>query len=77
MQERTMRTRRKSLVITLLGVMLAAFVLGGVISTLLCLRLGGRAIWAAAIPLLMIFADLAYADLKTEKNAHDRIPGGH
>lgn len=57
--------------------MLAAFVLGGVISTLLCLRLGGRAIWAAAIPLLMIFADLAYADLKTEKNAHDRIPGGH
>lgn len=30
MQERTMRTRRKSLVITLLGVMLAAFVLAGI-----------------------------------------------
>lgn len=57
--------------------MICVFVLGGIISTLLCMKLMGKAIWLAAVPLLLIFSDLIYADLKTEKNIHGKVPSGH
>lgn len=44
--------------------MLAVFTLGGVISTILCRRIQGRAIWAALVPLAFILMDLLHADLK-------------
>ena len=43
--------------------MLLAFVLGATISTVLCLNLGGRAIWAALLPLGILLFDLLRADL--------------
>ena len=57
--------------------MLAVFVFGGVISAALCNIFKGKAIWGAAVILLFAFADLLYADLKTEKDQFDRKPRGH
>ncbi|MGI6007680.1 MAG: YoaK family protein [Ruminococcus sp.] len=57
--------------------MLGTFVLGGVISTVLCNILLGKAIWIALIPLAVVLADLLYADLKREKGKLDQIPHGH
>lgn len=57
--------------------MLLSFVAGGIISTYLCHILLGRAIWAALIPLFVVFADLLYADLHTEKGQMARKPRGH
>lgn len=57
--------------------MLAVFVLGGVIGTVLCNLLLGRAIWFTLIPLAVVLADLLYADLKKEKGDLSRIPRGH
>lgn len=57
--------------------MLAIFVVGGIISTVLCHKFLGRAIWATLIPLLLLFIDLLYADLKKERDKHDRVPSGH
>ena len=57
--------------------MLAVFVFGGVMSAALCTMFKGRAIWGAAAVLFIAFADLLYADLKTEKNMLDRKPRGH
>jgi uncharacterized membrane protein YoaK (UPF0700 family) len=57
--------------------MLVIFVAGGVISTVLCRYLAGKAIWISLIPLAVILADLLYADLKTEKGELDVIPHGH
>lgn len=44
--------------------MLAVFTLGGVLSTVLCRRIQGRAIWVALVPLTVILMDLLHADLK-------------
>lgn len=57
--------------------MLSVFVAGGIISTILCRKFLGRAIWAALIPLCILFVDLLYADLKKERDKHDRVPSGH
>ena len=57
--------------------MLLVFVVGGVISTILCNLFLGKAIFAALIPLMIVFIDLLYADLKREKGALERIPHGH
>lgn len=57
--------------------MLIAFVVGGIISAFLCTRFLGRAIWAALVPLVVLFVDLLYADLKKERDKHDIIPSGH
>lgn len=57
--------------------MLSMFVMGGAIATILCRIFLGRAIWGAAIILIIIFADLLYADLKTEKGMLNRVPSGH
>lgn len=57
--------------------MLAAFVLGGIASAVLCRIIMGRAIWVALIPLSIVFGNLLYADLKTEKNLIFRKPHGH
>ena len=57
--------------------MLCAFVIGGVISTYLCTRYQGKAMFAALIPLSIVFIDLLYADLKKEKHKLDKVPHGH
>jgi uncharacterized membrane protein YoaK (UPF0700 family) len=57
--------------------MLSVFVVGGVISTILCHYFLGKAIFAVLIPLLILFADLLYADLKTERGELAKIPRGH
>ena len=49
--------------------MLAVFVLGGVVSTVLSRRIQGRAIWAALVPLAFVLADLLHADLREERTA--------
>lgn len=57
--------------------MLAVFVLGAIISAYLSTKFLGKAIWAALIPLGIVFVDLLYADLKTEKDRHNVVPRGH
>lgn len=57
--------------------MLSVFVVGGVISTILCRIFLGKAIWGAAIILIIVFIDLLHADLKTEKRMLNVIPSGH
>lgn len=57
--------------------MLFCFVVGGIVSTILCHLYLGKAIWAALVPLAILLADLLYADLKKEKDMHDVIPNGH
>jgi uncharacterized membrane protein YoaK (UPF0700 family) len=57
--------------------MIAVFVIGGIISTILCKLVLGKAIWATLIPLVILLMDLLYADLKKEKDKKDIIPKGH
>jgi uncharacterized membrane protein YoaK (UPF0700 family) len=57
--------------------MLSVFVVGGVISTVLCRYFQGKAIYAVLIPLAILFADLLYADLKTERGELKKVPRGH
>lgn len=59
------------------ALMLCAFVFGGVLSTIMCNLFMGKAVWGAAVVLFIGFADLLYADLKTEKGQLDRKPRGH
>lgn len=49
--------------------MIGVFVVGGIISTILCRLFRGRAIWAVLIPLAILLADLIRADLAQEKAA--------
>ena len=44
--------------------MVAVFILGGVISTILCRHIQGKAIWVALLPLAFVLVDLLRADLK-------------
>jgi len=57
--------------------MLISFAVGAVVSTVMCRVLSGRAIWGAAALLLVVFTDLAHADLTTEKELLERKPSGH
>ena len=57
--------------------MLTAFVAGGIVCTLLCPLLEGKAIWGALLPMAVVFINLLYADLKTERSLMDRTPAGH
>lgn len=57
--------------------MLFVFVLGGVFSTILCRIFKGKAIWGTLIPLLIVFIDLLYADLKKEHDYIEATPHGH
>ena len=57
--------------------MLGVFVVGGVISTILCRFFLGKAIWATLIPLGIIFVDLFHADLTVEREKMNQIPRGH
>lgn len=57
--------------------MISVFVVGAVLSTVLCKVFLGKAIWFAVIPLIIVFVDLLYADLKTEKGMLHLIPNGH
>ena len=57
--------------------MLAVFVVGGTISTILCHLLQGKAIFFTLIPLIIILIDFLHADLKTEKDSLSRVPRGH
>ena len=57
--------------------MLAAFVVGAAVSTVLCGPLQGRAIWVALIPLTVVFVRLLRADLTKERGTFDRAPKGH
>jgi uncharacterized membrane protein YoaK (UPF0700 family) len=57
--------------------MLVVFVVGGVLSTVLCHIFLGKAIWGTLIPLGIVFADLLYADIRTERDKLDMVPHGH
>ncbi|MCD7828437.1 MAG: DUF1275 domain-containing protein [Clostridiales bacterium] len=57
--------------------MIAVFILGVIVSAVLCSIIGGKAIWCVEIVLIGIFTDLLHADLTTEKNLLDQIPSGH
>lgn len=57
--------------------MIACFIAGGIISTVLCSRIEGKAIWCALIPLAVLFFDFLYADLKKERTRFSAKPHGH
>ncbi len=57
--------------------MLAVFVAGGTVSTILCHLFKGKAIFFALIPLIIILIAFLYSDLKKEKRDLTRIPSGH
>lgn len=57
--------------------MLFFFAMGAVVGAACCHFFIGKAIWATAIPLGIIFATLLHADLTTEKNMVDQKPAGH
>jgi uncharacterized membrane protein YoaK (UPF0700 family) len=57
--------------------MLFVFVVGGVCATMLCKVYLGKAIWVTLLPLGIVFGDLLYADIVTEKDKLDLIPHGH
>lgn len=57
--------------------LLAVFVAGVVVSSLLCRVFAGYAIWFALIPLGIVGGRLLYADLKTEKAFLSETPRGH
>ncbi|MCM1543767.1 MAG: DUF1275 domain-containing protein [Ruminococcus sp.] len=53
------------------------FIIGAAVSALLCRFFLGKAIWFSLIPLAVVFGDLLYADLKTERSQITRKPHGH
>ncbi len=57
--------------------MLAMFILGGIIAAFLCSRILGKAIWVSALPLGIVFFDLLHADLTTERGLLSLKPSGH
>ena len=57
--------------------MLAVFVAGAVGCTVLCPLLLGKAVWGAALLLLVVFLDLLRADLGAERGLLARKPAGH
>ena len=59
------------------GMMMGCFIIGAVGAAALSLVLGVRAIWLALIPLVILAADLLWADLVTEKDMLQVSPHGH
>lgn len=57
--------------------MLGAFIAGGVLSTFLCSRFLGRAIWFAEIPLGLVLGKLLYADFGKERAQLEQLPHGY
>lgn len=57
--------------------MLSLFVIGGIISTVLCKIFLGKAIWGADVLLIIVFVDLVHADLTKEKELLYQKPSGH
>ena len=57
--------------------MLFFFAAGGVVGTVFCHLLVGRAIWITALPMAVIFGTLLHADLTTERALVERKPSGH
>ncbi len=57
--------------------MLITFIGGAIVSTFLCTKFGGKAIWFAEILLLIVFIDLLRADLVYEKDQIHTVPHGH
>ena len=57
--------------------MLAVFVAGVAVSTVLCHIFKGKAAFFALVPLVIILIDFLHADLKKEKGCREKIPGGH
>lgn len=57
--------------------MLLAFAGGGVLSAFVCRFFGGRSVWGAAVLMLIVFSDLAHADLTKEKELMHLKPSGH
>ena len=49
----------------------------GAVCTVLCPLFLGRTIWGAALLLAVVFANLLYADLRTERGLLSRKPAGH
>ena len=58
-------------------IMLCGFLGGGIILSLLGKYWSGRVIWISLIPLGIIFVNLIYADIKTEREYHSMKPHGH
>lgn len=57
--------------------MIALFVSGGIISSIMCQVFLGKALFGAALLLLIVFISLLHADLTREKKFLDKIPAGH
>lgn len=57
--------------------MLVMFVIGAAAGAILCRLFLGKAIWGAAVLLLIVFADLVHADLTKERGMLERKPAGH
>ena len=74
----TDRTNKSSLQRVLVHItMLGFFVIGGIVSTVLCGYFYGKAIWSAAVLLGIILVALMHADLTKEKNKFSQKPAGH
>lgn len=63
--------------ITVHFTMIFVFVIGAIISTVLCNKYLGRAILITLIPLGILFLKFLYADLKKERDKFDIVPRGH
>lgn len=57
--------------------MIIMFIVGAVISTMICTVYHDQAIFGAIAILLVIFVDLLYADLVKEKELLNKVPSGH
>lgn len=57
--------------------MLAMFLIGAIIGTVLCIYIQGKAIWGAAVILMVVFIGLFRADRTKEKGMLERVPKGH
>lgn len=57
--------------------MLFLFMAGAAVSAFLCRFFLGKAVWGVSLVLLLVFADLLYADLTKEKGMLDQVPKGH
>lgn len=57
--------------------MLVMFIAGGAVETVACGIMNEKAIWLAAVPLVVNLCMLVYADLTVEKEKLDKVPLGH
>lgn len=57
--------------------MIIMFLLGGILSTVLCYYFDVRAIWGAFFILAILFVRLIVADTTYEKELLKKVPRGH